>query len=76
MKEAKIPSLRGIRTPGIVEANFVKEEEVTQKRIPVRTAEIVRRRGDKENLGPLPVDGDLHLNSCDLLDLLHGKVHG
>jgi hypothetical protein len=76
MKEAKIPSLRGIRTPGVVEANFVKEEEVTQKRIPMRASKIIRRGGDKENLGPFPVDGDLHLNPCDILDFIHGEVYG
>ena len=52
----------------------MEKEEITQERIPVGACEIISGRGDEEDLRSLPVDRYLHLDACDLFNLIHRKI--
>ena len=66
MKQTEVPTLRREGTEGVVEADFVKESQVTKETEEMRVTEVIGGRDYEKYLRALLVDGRLHRYTCEI----------
>jgi len=72
-EEAEISPFGGIGAEGVVQTDFMENQQVTQESVVVGGGEIVGGRDDKQDIRPFFVDGSLHADAGNFLKVVHGE---